>query len=187
MISPFVVLPLFHTKGLIIPSLLASYNGATQLVMQRWDTQRVLEAIQVHRITVFVGVPTMYSYILAYPDIAKYDLSSLRLCRVGGAPIPIEVHAAFEQQTGVKIVEGYGCTGWVGTSHPLTGDRVIGSIGKPLGVLHPEINCQIKIVDADDKEVPANEEGELIVKGANIPKGFWRMPGKTRRDYRNGW
>jgi len=182
-----VVLPLFHTKGLIIPSLLASYNGATQYLMQRWDTQRVLDTIQGKCITVFVGVPTMYSYLLAHPGVDTYDLSSLRLCRVGGAPIPVEVHTGFERRTGVKIIEGYGCTGWVGTSHPLTGERVIGSIGKPLSELHPEIDCHIKIVDANDNEVAVDEEGELVVRGANIPKGFWRMPGKTSRDYRNGW
>ncbi len=185
--TALVVLPLFHTKGLIIPSLLASYNGATQYLMQRWDTQLVLNTIQEKRITVFVGVPTMYSYLLAHPDIGTCDLSSLRLCRVGGAPIPVEVHSGFEQRTGVKIIEGYGCTGWVGTSHPLTGERVIGSIGKPLNELHPEIDCHIKIVDSNDNDVAVGEEGELVVRGANIPKGFWRMPGKTNRDYRNGW
>lgn len=180
-------LPLFHAKGLIIPSLLASYSGATQYLMQRWNTQEVLETIQNERITVFVGVPTMYSYILAHPDIDAYNLKTLRLCRVGGAPIPVEVHTGFEQRTGVKIIEGYGCTGWVGTSHPFTGSRVIGSIGKALGELHPDIDCEIRIVDADDNEVPAGTEGELVIRGAHIPKGFWRLPAKTATDYRNGW
>lgn len=182
-----VVLPLFHAKGLIIPSLLATYAGGTQTLMQRWDTERVLDTIQKQKITLFAGVPTMYSYMLAHPRIGEFDLRSLRICRVGGAPIPIEVHAEFEQRTGVKMIEGYGCAGWVGTSHPLAGDRVIGSIGKALGEFHPDIDCQIRIVNEKGEEVPAGEEGELVARGGQIPKGFWRMPGKTRRDYRNGW
>ncbi|MBZ0124675.1 MAG: AMP-binding protein [Roseovarius sp.] len=180
-------LPLFHAKGLIIPSLLASYTGATQYLMQRWDTETVLQTIHDRAITVFVGVPTMYSYILAHPRVDAYNLKSLRLCRVGGAPIPIEVHSGFERRTGVKIIEGYGCTGWVGTSHPLAGNRVIGSIGKALGELHPDIDCQIRIVDADDNDVATGDEGELVIRGPQIPKGFWRLPAKTATDYRNGW
>ncbi len=182
-----VVLPLFHAKGLIIPCLLASYAGATMTLMARWDTERVLATIQEQRITFFAGVPTMYTYMLAHPRIGTYDLSSLRLCRTGGAPIPIEVHTAFERRAGIKVIEGYGCTGWVGTSHPLSGDRVIGSIGKALGAYHPEIDCEIRIVDGDGNELPPDTDGELVVRGAHIPKGFWRMPGKTRSDYRNGW
>jgi long-chain acyl-CoA synthetase len=182
-----VALPLFHAKGLIIPSLIATYAGATQWLLPRWDTGRVLRLIEDEKITFFAGVPTMYTYMLADPLIEQADLSSLRLARVGGAPIPVEVHMEFERRTGVKLIEGYGCTGWTGTSHPLEGDRVIGSIGRAFGEYDARIDTEIRIVDADDNDVPAGEDGELVIRGGQIPKGFWRLPGKTRHDYRGGW
>ncbi len=182
-----VALPLFHAKGLIIPSLIATYVGATQWLLPRWDTGRVLRLIQDEKITFFAGVPTMYTYLLADPLIEQLDLSSLRLARVGGAPIPVEVHLEFERRARVKLIEGYGCTGWTGTSHPLVGDRVVGSIGKAMGQYDARIDTEVRIVDADDNDVPTNEDGELVIRGGQIPKGFWRMPAKTRHDYRGGW
>jgi len=182
-----VVLPLFHAKGLVIPSLLASLVGATQWLLPRWNTERVLRTIQDEKITLFAGVPTMYTYMLSDPHIDEFDLSSLRLCRVGGAPIPVEVHVEFERRTKVKLVEGYGTAGYTATSHPLVGDRVIGSIGKSLGDFDPQIYTEIRIVDDEDCDVPPSTEGELILRGGQVPKGFWRLPGRTMRDYRNGW
>lgn len=182
-----VALPLFHAKGLIIPCLLATYVGCPQTLLRRWDTRSVLELIERNRITFFAGVPTMYAYLNQFEDFERYDISSIRLCRVGGAPMPIELQRIFEKRTGAAIIEGWGCTGWTGTSNPLHGERVIGSIGKALGQLHTSIQCEVRIVDDDDNEVPDGQEGEIVVRGEQIPKGFWRMPNKTANDYRNGW
>ncbi|MCL4744145.1 MAG: AMP-binding protein [Burkholderiaceae bacterium] len=182
-----VALPLFHAKGLIIPCLLATYVGCPQTLLRRWDTRGVLELIERNKVTFFAGVPTMYAYLNAFDDVERYDLSSIRICRVGGAPMPVEMHRAFEKRTGAAIIEGWGCTGWTGTSNPLDGERSIGSIGKALGELHPSIRCEIRIVDETGEDVPAGEEGEVVIRGDQIPKGFWRMPNKTASDYREGW
>ncbi|MBP8140313.1 MAG: AMP-binding protein, partial [Burkholderiales bacterium] len=135
-----VALPLFHAKGLIIPCLLATYVGCPQTLLRRWDTRLVLELIERNQVTFFAGVPTMYAYLNAFEDFERYDISSLRICRVGGAPMPVEMQRVFEQRTGAAIIEGWGCTGWTGTSNPLNGERAIGSIGKALGELDPSIN-----------------------------------------------
>lgn len=182
-----VALPLFHAKGLIIPSLLATYVGCPQTLLRRWDTKMVLESIERQRITFFAGVPTMYAYLNAFPEFERYDLSSVRICRVGGAPMPVELQRVFEARTGAAIIEGWGCTGWTGTSNPLHGERVIGSIGKAMGQLDPSINCEVRIVDDAGRDVRTGGEGEIIIQGDQIPKGFWRMPGKTAADYRDGW
>lgn len=182
-----VALPLFHAKGLIIPCLLATYVGCPQTLLRRWDTRAVLELIERNRITFFAGVPTMYAYLNAFEDFERYDIGSIRICRVGGAPMPVEMQRVFEKRTGAAIIEGWGCTGWTGTSNPLHGERMIGSIGKALGELHPSIDCEIRIVDDAGNDVDPGEEGEVIIRGAQIPKGFWRMPNKTASDYRAGW
>lgn len=183
-----VALPLFHAKGLIVPSLLASYVGCPQTLMRRWETKTVLELIQRNRITFMAGVPTMYAYLNAYEDFERYDISSIRICRVGGAPMPIELQKVFQARTGnAAIIEGWGCTGWTGTSNMLHGERVVGSIGKQLRDHDPSIDSEIRIVDESGGEVAPNEEGEITIRGSQIPKGFWRMPNKTRADYRGGW
>lgn len=182
-----VALPLFHAKGLIIPSLLATWLGCPQTLLRRWDTRTVLELIERHRVTFFAGVPTMYAYLNAYEDFERYDISSIRICRVGGAPMPVELQRVFERRTGAAIIEGWGCTGWTGSSNPMTGPRKIGSIGKALGDLHPDIHCEIRIVDADGRDVAPGAEGEIVIRGDMIPRGFWRMPAKTLADYRDGW
>jgi len=182
-----VALPLFHAKGLIIPCMLATYVGCPQTLLRRWDTRKVLELIERNRVTFFAGVPTMYAYLNAFEDTERYDISSIRVCRVGGAPMPVELQRAFERRTGAAVIEGWGCTGWTGTSNPLHGERAIGSIGKALGELHPEIECEIRIVDDAGNDVAPGAEGEIIIRGDQIPKGFWRMPNKTASDYRDGW
>jgi long-chain acyl-CoA synthetase len=182
-----VALPLFHAKGLIIPCLLATYVGCPQTLLRRWDTRLVLELIERNQVTFFAGVPTMYAYLNAFEDFERYDISSLRICRVGGAPMPVEMQRVFEQRAGAAIIEGWGCTGWTGTSNPLNGERAIGSIGKALGELDPSINTEIRIVDDDGHDVSPGAEGEVVIRGDQIPKGFWRMPNKTASDYRAGW
>lgn len=101
--------------------------------------------------------------------------------------MPVEMQRIFEQRTGAAIIEGWGCTGWTGTSNPLNGERAIGSIGKALGELDPSINCEIRIVDDAGHDVSPGAEGEVVIRGDQIPKGFWRMPNKTASDYREGW
>lgn len=182
-----VVLPLFHSYSMIIPSMMPLYAGGTQTLHERWDTKAVLETIVNQKITFFAGVPTMYTFMVRYPEFAKYDLTCLRLALVGGASTPVEIQREFEEKAKVRILEGYGCTGWVSSFNPLDGPTKHGSIGKCLRDIYPHMDTDMKIVGEDGQELPTGKAGELIVRGLQIPPGFWRMPNKTKEDYRGGW
>lgn len=180
-----VVLPIFHTFGLMM-TLVAFAKGGTIRLLPRWDVQEVAKYIETERVTVFSGVPTMYVYLTRDINLEERDLSSLRLAVVGGAPIPVEVQREFIARTAVSVVDWYGCTGWASTTSPLWepgAPQKYGSIGKRLP--YPEV--EMTIVDEQGMPVPTGEIGELIVRAPSIPPGFWRLPGKTSRDFRDGW
>ncbi len=180
-------LPLFHTYALIIPCLLAIHAGGTQTFFALWDTDTVLGRISRGDITFFAGVPTMYVYLTRHPDIEKHDLKGLRVCVVGGAAIPVEVQREFERLAGVRCLDAYGCTGWVSSVHPMTGPVKHGTLGKSLGDVYPAMDTQMRIVDDEDRELPAGQVGEIVVRGPQIAEGFWKLPEITRHDYRGGW
>jgi long-chain acyl-CoA synthetase len=180
-----VALPIFHTFGLMM-TLIAFATGGTIRLLPRWDVQEVAGYIERERVTVFSGVPTMYVYLTRDINLEERDLSSLRLAVVGGAPIPVEIQREFIARTGVTVVDWYGCTGWASTTSPLweaDAPQKYGSIGKRLP--YPEV--EMRIVDEQDADLPIGAVGELIVRAPLIPPGFWRLPGKTARDFRNGW
>ncbi|MBN8478553.1 MAG: AMP-binding protein [Burkholderiales bacterium] len=182
-----VVLPLFHSYAMIIPSMTMLRNGATQTILERWDTTVVLDTIARERITFFAGVPTMYTYMVRFPDFEKHDLTSLRITLVGGASVPIEVQREFEERARVRVLDAYGCTGWISSASPLEGPRVHGSIGMSLRDIDPTMDTDMKIVGEDGEEMPVGVPGELVVRGQQLPPGFWRMPDTTREAYRGGW
>ena len=182
-----VVLPLFHSYALIIPSMTLLYMGGSQTLLERWDTKTVLETIVEERITFFAGVPTMYTYMVRHPGFENYDLTSLRITIVGGASIPIEIQREFEERAKVHVLDTYGCTGWISSTNPVGGQRKHGSIGQSLRDIYPHMATDMKIIGEDGSERPAGEPGELLVRGVQLPPGFWRMPDKTREVYRDGW
>ena len=180
------VLPFFHAYGVIMPLLISSFNGCTLTILERWDTEKVLKTIEEQKITCFFGVPTMFVYIVRLKRFETFDLTSLRVCIVGGAPMPEEVHREFvgraKLMPGVFLYEGYGTTGNSVTMQPFGKLPRFGSCG--VAVPYP---CEVKIVDDSGKELPPGEIGEIIFRGPNIPIGFWRMPAKTMQDYRDGF
>jgi len=182
-----VVLPLFHSFAMIIPSMSALYAGGSQTILERWDTKVVLDTIRDEKITLFAGVPTMYTYMIRHPGFEKYDLTSLRVAFVGGASCPVEVQREFEERAKVQMTDMYGCTGWFSTASPTSGPRRHGSIGKPLRTVFPHMDTDMKIIGEDGREVAVGEHGEIIVRGAQLPPGFWHMPDKTREVYKDGW
>jgi len=182
-----VVLPLFHSYAMIIPSMALLYVGGSQTILERWDTKMVLDTIAEEKITFFAAVPTMYTYLVRHPGFETYDLTSLRFAMVGGASCPVEVQREFEERAKVAILEGYGCTGWVSSSNPLHGARKHGSIGKSWRDICPHMDTDMKIVGEDGREMPTGEAGELHVRGVQLPPGFWHMPDKTREVYQDGW
>ncbi|WP_111735865.1 class I adenylate-forming enzyme family protein [Roseovarius amoyensis] len=163
------------------------YKGGTQTLHETWDTSKVLQTIAEDQITFFAGVPTMYTYMIREPDFEKHDLSSLRVALVAGASVPVEVQRDFEERAKVRVLDAYGCTGWISSATPLDGPRVHGSIGKSLRDIDPTMDTDMKIVGEDDQELPHGTPGELIVRGSQLPPGFWRMPKTTLEAYRNGW
>ncbi|MFQ6618919.1 MAG: class I adenylate-forming enzyme family protein, partial [Fidelibacterota bacterium] len=127
--------------------------------------------------------PTVYAILLNLPDAEKYDLSSLRICICGAAPMPVEVFRKFEEKFKAFILEGYGLSEGtcVSSVNPLDGTRKIGSIGLPI----PE--QEMKIFDDQDRELPQGEIGEIVIRGENVMVGYYKNPEATAETLRNGW
>ncbi|MGV3488396.1 MAG: AMP-binding protein [Tuberibacillus sp.] len=177
------VLPFFHVYGMTIVMNLAIMYGAKMVILPRFNVEETLKTIEKQRPTLFPGAPTMYIALINHPEITKYDVSSIETCISGSAPLPVEVQQTFERLTGGKLVEGYGLS----ESSPVThcnliwGERVSGSIGIP----YPD--TEAKIISEDGEECAVNEVGELVVKGPQVMKGYWRRPDETDKVLKDGW
>jgi long-chain acyl-CoA synthetase len=132
-----------------------------------------------------MGVPAMYNAINSHPDIAKYDVKSIRVCISGSAPLPLAVKQRFEELTGGKLVEGYGLSEAPTASHanPLYGRSAEGSIGLPL----PDVEAKIVDLKTGTKDLPVGEVGELVLRSPNVMKEYWNMPQETAIALREGW
>jgi long-chain acyl-CoA synthetase len=164
-------LPFFHVFANTALLNHAMSTGASIAMVPRFETKQVLETIQRYRCTGFPGVPTMFQAMLDHPDLARTDLSSLKVCISGGAPMPGPVHVRFEETTGVRLVEGYGLTESSGvvSANPYEGTRKRGTIGQ----LVP--GTEVVLLDKEDasKLAPAGEPGELAVHGPQVMRGYW--------------
>jgi long-chain acyl-CoA synthetase len=181
-------LPLFHIYGMTtsmnVPILLA----AKMVLLPRFDPVAALESIQRHRVTVFCGVPTMYSVLLANPELGKFDLTSIHVCISGASPLPSQVQKKFMAITGGFLAEGYGLTEASPVTHCNPVDKTmrtvrLGSIGLPL----PDTDARIVDVETGEKTLEPGETGELTVKGPQVMKGYWNRPEETALVLRNGW
>jgi long-chain acyl-CoA synthetase len=176
-------LPLFHSFGqtCIQNSTLAA--GGTFTLLPRFTPQEAFQIMARDGVNLFAGVPTMYFALLHCEDAAKYDLSRLRYCMCGGAPMPVEVMRAFEDKYGVQILEGFGLseTSPVASFNMLDKPRKVGSIGYPVW------GVEMAIFDDSDRPVPDGERGEIVVRGHNVMKGYWRRPDANAEALRNGW
>jgi long-chain acyl-CoA synthetase len=176
-------LPLFHSFGQTCGLNSAVFSGATLTLIPRFDPRKALEIIDRDKVTIFQGVPTMYSAILGCEDREQYDLSGLRLCMSGGSAMPVEVMRKFEEQFDCKILEGYGLseTSPVASFNHPDRERKPGSIGTPIE------GVEMKVVDDDDNEVDQGEVGEIVIKGHNIMKGYWNREDATSEAIKDGW
>ncbi len=167
-------LPFFHVFA--NTSLLnhAVASGASIAMVPRFEAAQVLATIEKYGATGFPGVPTMFQALLDHPDLAETDLSTLKVCISGGAPMPAQVHARFEDATGVRLVEGYGLTESSGvvSVNPYEGTRKRGTIGQVVA------GTEILLLDKEDptKIAPDGEPGELVVHGPQIMQGYWNRP-----------
>lgn len=169
-----VVLPLFHIYALSVCLLLGVRLGAHLVLHARFELDAAIADLQGKRISIFPGVPTMYTAVIQHPRAAGLDLRSLKFCGSGGAPLPLEVAERFYQLTGCRLNEGWGMTETApaGTFTPVNGLRKAGSCGMPV----PGLVVSIRSLDDPSREVPPGEPGELCVSGPNVMKGYWNAP-----------
>jgi len=178
------VLPFFHVFAMTVALNLGIQSGAEIVAMPRFELKPLLRMLQKRRITLFPGVPTLFTAINTSPMAARFDLSSIKFCISGGAPLPLEVKRNFETITGCVLVEGYGLTEASPVTHcnPLAGDNKPGSIGLPL----PGTIAEIRSLEDGDTLMPAGERGELCIIGPQVMAGYWNRPGETAGQIRNG-
>jgi long-chain acyl-CoA synthetase len=172
-----LVLPLFHIYALTSCMLLCIRLGAEMVLHPRFDLEAVVKEIAAKNITIFMGVPTMFTAMLMYPGIADIDLSSLKFCGSGGAPLPLEVQQRFQSLAGCTLNEGWGMTETspAGTFSPMHGERKEGSCGIPV----PQVVLKFADVTDPTKYVAQGERGEICIAGPNVMKGYWKNPQAT--------
>jgi long-chain acyl-CoA synthetase len=177
------VLPLSHSYGIAFSNT-GSFVGGKAVVLKWWNVEEALKAIQAFRVNHIAAVPTMYIQMLEFPDLDKYDLSSLEECNSGGAALPVEVALRWKQKVGVDIREGWGLTesGATTAGQPANLPPKYGSVGKSL------LKCNtIKVFDNNGHELPPGQQGEIVVKGPTLMKGYWNLPEDTAQTIRDGW
>jgi long-chain acyl-CoA synthetase len=180
------VLPFFHSYGMTVGMNLAIVKAGTMVLLPRFDPAEAAKAIAQHKVTLFPGVPSMYAAVAHSAERGHIDISSVKVCVSGGAPLPIEVHERFVKATGAKLVEGYGLSEASPVTHcnPVwDGENRIGTIGLPL----PDTDCKIVDLETGEKELPLGEAGELVIKGPQVMKGYWNRPDETAQTLRGGW
>ena len=179
------VLPFFHSFGLTCVMNLTIWKAGTDVLIPRPEPKAILEAIHKHRINFYPAVPTIYVGLLNHPDLAKFDISSIKGCFSGAAPLPVEVIKEFESKTGSQICEGYGLseTSPVVTINPWGGKTKVGSIGLPIA------DTEIRIVDLEEgtKDMPQGQPGEVIIRGPQVTSGYYKMPDETAKTVKDGW
>lgn len=178
------ILPFFHVYGMTTVLILAVMLKGKMVLLPKFDAEQALKTIDKQKPTLFPGAPTMYIGLLNHPGIGNYDLSSIKACLSGSAPLPVDVQEKFEKITGGKLVEGYGLTETSPVTHAnfIWHDRIVGSIGVPW----PNTDAII-LRGGDYEPLPAGEIGEIAVKGPQVMKGYWNRPEETAMSFYDGW
>lgn len=178
------ILPFFHVYGMTTVLILSVMTKNKMVLMPKFDVEDTLKTIDKQKPTLFPGAPTIYIGLLNHPDIGKYNLSSIKACLSGSAPLPVEIQERFETITGGKLVEGYGLTETSPVTHAnfIWGERVSGSVGIPWP------NTDSVILRSGEVEIlPPGEMGEIAVKGPQVMKGYWNRPEDTAMSFADGW
>ena len=171
-------LPIFHTHGLFVATNITLMAGGSLLFLPRFDLDEIMRLLP--RATAMMGVPTFYTRLLSRPDFSRELVAHVRLFVSGSAPLSAETHKEFSARTGHAILERYGMTETnMNTSNPYDGDRIPGSVGLPLP------GVELRVTDPETGAVlPQGEVGMIEVRGPNVFKGYWRMPEKTKAEFR---
>jgi long-chain acyl-CoA synthetase len=169
-------LPLFHVYGSCVLNA-SVLTGSTLITLPRFDAAEMLNAIQTHRATVMDGVPTAYYYLLSHPEFDRFDLSSLRLCWVGGQTLPAAKSEEFTRRTGCPVHEVWGMTELAGaaSANPIYAANKPGTIGQP----YPGNSFRVVDIDDPSREIPLGEPGELLFSGPMVMSSYYRNPEAT--------
>jgi long-chain acyl-CoA synthetase len=175
-------IPFFHVYGMTVAMLLSVYSGG-ELIMtpDPRQTQHILEIIHREKVSLYPGIPTMYTAIINHPKVQEYDLRSVKACMSAGMALPVHVQQKFEEITGGKLVEGYGLTETspVAVGNPINGMKKVGSIGFPFS------STEVAVVSLDKNQegkydlVEVGQEGELVIRGPQVMKGYWQQEAET--------
>ena len=181
-----IVLPLFHIFGQVVQMTASIYSGCKAVLVPKFDPELVFGLMLKEKVTLFCGVPTMYWGLLNYPDSDKFDLDeiarNLRLCGSGGASLPVQVLKDFEAKFNVVILEGYGMSeGSPVVTFNQMESRKPGSVGIPVW------GVEVDVVDENGNSVPPNTEGQVVYRGHNVMKGYYKKAEATEEAIINGW
>lgn len=179
----FCLIPLFHSFGASVNMLMILKAGASIVMMDHFNIESIFKSIERERVTYIAAVPRLFLGMLLYEAANTYDLSSLRFCITGGSAIPSEYISTFSESFGTLLIEGYGLTeaSPVCSVNRIDMEQKLGSIGVPI----PEV--EVKIFDDDGNELPAGEEGELVIRGPNVMKGYYKDEAATEEVIKGGW
>jgi len=176
-------LPLFHSFGQTCVQNAFIAQGASFTLLPRFEPGLAFETMARDGVTLFAGVPTMYFGLLHHEADSLPDLSSLRWCLAGGAPMPVEVMRAFEEKFSVQILEGYGLS----ETSPVASFNVVDRPRKPGSIGYPVWGVEMQIVDDKDRPLPDGERGEICIRGHNVMKGYLGREAATAEAMRGGW
>jgi long-chain acyl-CoA synthetase len=185
--TTLITLPLFHSFGQTVQMNSGFYKRMTLSLLPRFDPGTALAIMERDNVTIFAGVPTMYWALLNYPDAEKYDIekiaANMRLAVSGGSAMPVEVMRAFGERFSVGILEGYGLS----ETSPVASFNRTDRPTKPGSVGLPVWGIKIRIVDLEGNDVPVGEMGEILIKGHNVMKGYYKRPEATAQAIEDGW
>src|SRR6185312_2983900 len=177
-----LILPLFHVNGIVVSVLMPLLAGASVIITEKFDPQTFFETVEHHRPTFFSGVPTIYTMLAALPDEVVPDTSSVRFAICGAAPASAELLARFEQRYGFPLIEGYGLSeGTCASTINPPDDPRAGTVGTPFP------GQRIRIVDAAGNDVALGSDGEVLIAGPNVMRGYLGRPADTARTVVDGW
>ena len=182
-----ITLPLFHTTGQTVQMNTNLYGGNRIVLLPRFDPKTVLDTMADEKVNFWIGVPTMYWTLLKFVNETGYDTSriaeNMKVCTSGGAPMPVEVMKEFQEKFGVRVREGYGLS----ETSPLATFNHIERPSKPGTVGQPIFGVEVKCFDDNDNEVPLGTRGEVVIRGPNVMKGYYKRPEATAEAFRSGW
>ena len=179
-------LPIFHVFGMTVCMNLPVFIAGTMILLPNpRDVPALIKAIEKRRVTIAPLVPALFNAINQFPGVERRDLKSVKVCVSGSAPLSVDVQQRFESLTGGKICEGFGLTETSPITHinPLQGLRKIGTIGVPV----TGTDCRIVDMESGTRDLPPGQEGELLIRGPQVMRGYWNKPGETANVIRDGW